>query len=254
MRCTLAALTVALGAAVTSANAGQWNLTYDGQGSNLLTNIHFDNNAAWNAGAASSFNSIHVGEHLFHIGQLQYSTFCVQLWEGLTVGETVCFNEVPVANVPDAPPAPGPMGAIKATLVQDLYWRYHALVTDESADAATANIRNAAFQLALYEITHEKLDAGDAASATGQLSLSLGGFQAEGRPATAGSADAAQLAADMLAALGTDGFHYFGNGLKGLTDPTRQDQLIVVPIPAAIGLAMGGLGLVGVLRRRMKKA
>ncbi|MBL9120095.1 MAG: VPLPA-CTERM sorting domain-containing protein [Phycisphaerae bacterium] len=254
MRCTLALLTLALGAAATSANAGQWNLTYDGQGSNLLTNVHYDANASWNAGAASSFNAIHVGEHLFHIGGLNYSTFCVQLYEGLNVGSTVCFDEVDVASVPDAPPEPGPMGAIKATLIQDLYWRFHDFATDESVDSATANLRNAAFQLAIYELSHENFDAGSAGDALAQIDLDQGAFQAAGRSQTAGSAEAVQLAADMLAALGGDGFHFFGSGLKGLTNPDYQDQLIVVPLPAVAGMALAGLGIVGMARRRMKKA
>ncbi len=253
MRLALAILTVSLGGLAASANASQWNLTYDGHGANLLTNVAFNASNSWNAGPASNFNAIHTGAHKFHIGNLHYETYCVQVFEGLNVGETTCFDEVDPALVPDGPPAPGPMGALKATLVHDLYWRFYDFAKDDGVDAATSNIRNAAFQLALYEVTHEKINAADASGAVAQLGLGQGAFQAGARSGTPGSSTAVDMATEMLLALGTNGFHYFGNGLRGLTNPTRQDQLIVVPIPAAIGLAVAGLAGIGVIRRRATK-
>jgi hypothetical protein len=251
MRILSAILAISMGGLAASANAGQWNLTYDGYGSSLVTNISYNASASWDAAPAGSFNAIRVGSHLFSTGNLSYETFCVQIFEGLTVGDTICFDEVAVSQVPDASPAPGPMGALKATLVQDLYWRFYDYTTDESVDAATADTRYAAFQIALYEVTHESIDASDAAGALAQLGLGQGAFQAAERTTTPGSADAISLAAQMLAELGTDGFHFFGSGLKGLTNPTFQDQLVIVPVPAAVGLAAAGLLGLGAVRRRM---
>lgn len=253
MRLSVAILTISLGGLAASANAGQWNLTYDGHGANLLANVSYQSSNSWDAAPASSFNSVHVGAHKFHIGDLNYQTYCVQLFEGLNVGETTCFDEVDPAQVPEAPGAPGPMGAVKATLVHDLYWRFYDFAQDDSVDSDTANVRNAAFQLALYEVTHESIDASDASGALAQLGLGQGAFQAAGRTNTPGSGTAVDMAIEMLAALGEDGFHYFGNGLRGLTNPDRQDQLIVVPVPAAIGLAAAGLAGLGVIRRRATK-
>jgi hypothetical protein len=254
MRSSFIIVSLAAGLTAATANAGQWNMTYDGQGAHLKTVVSYNASAASNAGPATTFNTIKAGEHLFHVGGLNYSTFCVQLFEGLTEGETICFTETDVASVPDSPPSPGPMGALKATLIHDLYWRYHSFTTDGSVDSDTSNIRHAAFQIAIYELSHENFAASTAAGALAELDLGLGAFQAQQKVTEFGSAAAIQLAADMLAALGGDGFHFFGAGLKGLTDPTRQDQLIIVPVPAAVGLACAGLGLMGFARRRMKKA
>ncbi|MDZ4753058.1 MAG: hypothetical protein SGJ11_01000 [Phycisphaerae bacterium] len=243
-----------VGLATATASASQWNLTYNGYGSSTLANVSYNANQAWNGAPAGSFSQIRVGEHLFQTGSLAYATFCIQLFEGLTVGATTAFCEVDVALVPEGPPSPGPMGLVKATLVQDLYYRFYASTNDETATAAELDVRNAAFQIALYEVTHESLSAADAAGAAGQLGLGQGAFQSAGRSGDAASALAVSLAADMLAALGDGGFNFFGTGLRGLTNDDRQDQLIVVPLPTTVALAAAGLGLVGVARRRARTA
>jgi hypothetical protein len=254
MRSTMILTAAVAGLIATAADAGQWNLTYQGYGASTLARVSYNNSRSWDSAPAGSFFQFRVGEHRFNTGNLQYSTFCVQVFEGLTIGATTCFDEVDVAQVPDAPPAPGPMGAIKATLVQDLYWRFYASTRDPLATPGDLDVRNAAFQIALYEVTHENFDADDAAEAASQIGLGQGAFQAAGRSGDAASAAAVSLAIDMLAALGTNGFHFFGSGLRGLTNPTEQDQLVVVPIPATVGLAAAGLGLLGVARRRLRKA
>ena len=168
--------------------------------------------------------------------------------EGLAVGsgreeeprrtQRVARGILPPDDERDGTAPPGAMGAIKATLVSDLYRRYYS-------GLSTAQ-DNAAFQIALYEITHENLSAADAASALAQLDLTRGAFQ------TSASAEAFQSAADMLASLGEGGFKSVGNNLRGLTNATAQDQLLMVPVGGPAILAGLGLLGVGVLRRRMK--
>lgn len=242
---------VAVAAAGGTASADQWCLTYDGYGANTTVGVNYDASKSWNAATRTTFSGVKVGEHLFQQYGNSYSTFCIQLFEGITAGSTVCFDVVGVADVPDSPPAPGPMGELKATLVQDLYHRFYSFAIDVSQDVSTRNLRCAAFGLALYEISHENLDAATAAGALGQLSLELGAFQADENDAHAGGADAFDMAASMLAALGIGGFHSFGDRLLGLTNPTKQDQLVVVPLPAVAGLALAGLIGGGLLRRRL---
>ena len=160
-----------------------------------------------------------------------------QLFQGVTAGNTYTFGVVAPSQVPDEPGQPGNMGAIKSTIVQDLYRRYYYGI-DNAVEAS-------AFQLALYEISHENLTGADAAAAVNQLSLAMGAFSA----ATLGSAAYSDAAA-MLASLGSGGFQSMGNNLLGLTNPSAQDQLIVVPIGAPAILAGLGLLGVGLLRRR----
>ncbi|RLS91893.1 MAG: hypothetical protein DWI12_12390 [Planctomycetota bacterium] len=100
--------------------------------------------------------------------------------------------------------------------------------------------------MAIYEISHENLTASTAEGALAQLNLSLGAFQ------TSASSDAFATAAAMLASLGNGGFGSVGANLRGLTHPTAQDQLLLVPIGAPAILAGLGLLGVGIMRRRLR--
>jgi hypothetical protein len=229
----LAGLTVA-----SAASASSITLTFDGYGLSGSNRVSYNHNRAWDARGPASFYNITCGVHNFTTaGGFSRMTFCAQLFEGVVAGNTYSFDIVDPANVPDEPGNPGNMGAIKSTLIQDLYRRYYYGI-DTAAEAS-------AFQLAVYEISHENLSAADAAGAVGQLTLQKGAFQADAAQSS-GYADAAA----MLASLGQGGFLSMGNNLWGLTNSTAQDQLLVVPVGAPAILA--GLGLVGVglLRRR----
>jgi hypothetical protein len=70
-----------------------------------------------------------------------------------------------------------------------------------------------------------------------------------------GSEDLAVLTAAnaMLIQLGVGGFQSIGDNLIGLTSASKQDQLVVVPIPAAALLAGVGLLGVGLVRRRFNQ-
>jgi hypothetical protein len=229
----LAALCVA-----TAASASSITLTFDGYGLSGQNRVSYNHNRAWDSRGPATFYGITCGVHNFTYasGAPRY-TFCAQLFEGVTAGNTYTFDIVDPSNVPDEPGHPGNMGAIKATLMQDLYSRFYYGI-DTAAEAS-------AFQLAVYEISHENITAGDAAGAVQQLSLMKGAFQAQ----AAGSSGYADAAA-MLASLGQGGFKSIGNALQGLTNPTAQDQLLVVPVGAPAVLAGLGLLGVGLLRRR----
>ena len=221
-----------------AASAANLTLTFNGYGLVGANRIAYVSNRAWDARGATTFYSINCGIHNFTSGSgRSVDTFCAQLFEGVTAGNTYVFAEVAPSQVPDEPGTPGNMGAVKATIVQDLYKRYY-----NGIDTA---IEASAFQLALYEITHENLTGADAAAAVVQLNLAAGAFSAS----TTGS-DAYSDAAAMLASLGSGGFGSMGNSLLGLTNPSAQDQLVVVPIGAPAILAGLGLLGVGLIRRR----
>ncbi|MDI9404276.1 MAG: hypothetical protein QM516_10430 [Limnohabitans sp.] len=229
----LAALCVA-----SAASASSITLTFDGYGLSGQNRMSYNHSRAWDARGPATFYSVTCGFHNFTYGSgSPRQTFCAQLFEGVTAGNTYTFDIVDPSNVPDEPGHPGNMGAIKATLIQDLYHRYYYGV-DTAVEAS-------AFQLAIYEISHENITAADAAGAVAQLSLMKGAFQSQAAGST-GYADAAA----MLASLGQGGFKTIGGALQGLTNPTAQDQLLVVPVGAPAILAGLGLLGVGMLRRR----
>jgi hypothetical protein len=229
---------------VQSASAANWTMTYNGLGLNETVGIRFRNLESWDsATAASGFDGVEAGQHNFTVYGKTYSNYCVQLFEGLVEGETNVWCTAALADVPDGPPAPGPMGAIKAVLIQDLYARFHQSVKDSGN-----SVQHAAFNVVLWEITHESLAAADADAALAQLSLVNGALQLDGAKVSVLNAANA-----MLALLGDGGFKSLGDNLFGLTHPTRQDHLVVVPIPAAAMLAGVGLLGAGLLRRRFTK-
>ncbi len=240
MKTTGLAIAAALGVSA-AASANSLTLTFLGFGDSTTTGVRYNSNLGWSSRSSASLTNITVGVHRWGIYGQERASFCTQLFEGVTVGQTYTFNVVAPSQVPEADDptnAPGPMGAIKAALVNDLYRRYYA-------DLAGAT-QIGAFQLAIYEITHENLAATSASEAVSQLALDKGAFQS----GKAGGLYA--TAASMLASLGQGGFGSMGPNLLGLSNASAQDQLLVVPIGAPAVLAGFGLIGLGFMRRRMK--
>jgi hypothetical protein len=244
---------VAALASASSALGSTWNMTFNGLGPARIVGVNYNNNRTWNAGSVTNFTSYWAGEMRWTNNQgRSFTTFCTQVKENIAFNQNVTYTQVAVEQVPDSPPAPGPMGAVKATILRDLYARFYHDVKS-SGDAT----KNSAFQCLVWEITHENVNAASAANALGQLDLSKGAFQLS----QAGNTNASVFAAanQMLAELGGSNkslFLAFANddNLRGLRHDTAQDQLLVVPVPAPVLLAAAGLLGVGVLRRRMQAA
>jgi hypothetical protein len=170
------------------------------------------------------------------------SSFCVQILESIQVGVSKTFDAVEVEEVPEAPPGPGPMGTLRATLIRDLYARHYFDMV--AASGSSARNESAAFAMIVWEITHQDSTATTAAGVLGDLDLTTGNAR------FSSSTSVNTLAQGWLAGLGggTDDFLAFGQ-LLGLTDPTTQDFLIVVPGPAGM-LAFAGLAGIRSRRRR----
>ena len=240
MKFTGFAIAVAFGATAV-ASADTLTMTYLGFGSSSVAGVRYNSTLGWSSTSSAKFQPIMIGTHRWSAFGQERTTFCTQLFEGVTAGNSYTYAVVDPSLVPesDTPTtAPGPMGAIKSELVNDLYRRYYAGLSGAEAVGA--------FQIAIYEITHENISATSAADAVAQLNLGTGAFQAAKTNASYSTAVA------MLASLGQGGFGSMGNNLLGLRNPSAQDQLLVVPIGAPAVLA--GLGLLGVgfMRRRMK--
>jgi hypothetical protein len=230
---------VLAGIASAAASANTMTLTFTGV--NPGVNVSYSYNG-------SGFTQTTAG--LFN-WQGGVKTFCTQLNENISINQTVTFGVVAPELVPEAvapgSPNPGPMGAIKATVLRDLYARNYNLAT-----LVGSNIAAAAFQLVVWEISHETLTQGqDAAAFAASLNLLNGTFKVKNNTNAAVLA-AANALLNSLGGQNGDDFLDFAN-LRGLTHVQYQDQLIVVPVPAPALLA--GLGLLGgvVARRRMKK-
>ncbi|MEY3026841.1 MAG: hypothetical protein ACO31E_05950 [Phycisphaerales bacterium] len=234
------AIALALGLAG-SASADSLTLTFLGFGNPTTTAVRYDSSLSWSARSSASYSTLTVGTHRWGVYGQERTSFCTQLFEGVTEGQTYTFDVVDPSMVPEAEDpttAPGPMGEVKAQLLNDLYRRYYA--------GLSGAVDTGAFQIAIYEITHENLTAETAADAVAQLNLAQGAFQAS----KTGGVYA--TAAQMLASLGQGGFGTMGPNLLGLMHASAQDQLLVVPIGAPAILAGLGLVGVGIMRRRMK--
>ena len=204
-------------------------LTYEGMGARRFVSVNFN-------GAAST-----VRGGIFN-WQGSLNSFCTQLEENLTLWSTVEYEIVPVELVPDEPPSPGPMGINRATLVRDLYARWYSTVMSKTGTEARDYA--AAFQMNIWELTHQDVD--DSTPVTALAGMSF----ADGNATFSTNSDSQVIANLMLNSLGGGVGDFLGfDQLRGLTSPINQDQLIVVP---GIGGLAAGIGLLGLRRRRRR--
>lgn len=162
-----------------------------------------------------------------------FKSFCVELDQTINLGGTFTYEMIEVTDGPKPGIAlgAGPMGQTKADMLAKLWAAYYD-------QALLSNANAAAFQVSVWEIVYD-----------GDLDLFDGGFQA--RYAGLGSAPAfVQTAQGWLDSLG--GLTEMA-ALRVMSNNSRQDQLVMVPLPAA---AWAGLSLIGAgaLRRKLRKA
>ena len=176
------------------------------------------------------------------------STFCVEIAEGFP-DDPIDYTIADLTSVPEETP-PGNMNANQSIMMQDLYNRYYVdVATQDGGGESFGDYTNeqAAFQLVIWEISHENFNTTSLDDMKAELSIELGAMQIT--EDTSGSGIIA-IASSMISALGTGGWWYDNSNpwVYGGTNPNNQDLLIVVPSPAIAALA--GLGLVGMRRRR----
>ncbi len=162
-----------------------------------------------------------------------FKSFCVELDQTLSLGNTFTYEIIATSEGPKPGLAlgAGPMGQTKADMLAKL-WAAHF------DQALLSNANAAAFQVAVWEIVYD-----------GNLDLFDGGFQA--RYTNLGSAPVfVQTAQSWLDGLGnlTE-----MAALRVMSNGSRQDQLVMVPLPAA---AWAGLSLIGAvaMRRKLRRA
>ena len=214
-----------------------------------LVTANYDGSRASNASGVTGGNAAQAGvnnfTHLTTNGNTAGGTiqaFCVEIAEAFP-DDPITYTMVAPTQVPEAPDN---MTANQSQMMQDLYSRYYASVMDYGNDGSwnNASAEAAAFQLVIWEISHENFtDTSDLSVMNSELSITLGAMAITDYF----SSDVLNSANAMIAALGTGGWNNYSS-LLGATNGTNQDLLIVVPTPAIAGLAC--LGLVGMRRRR----
>jgi hypothetical protein len=177
-----------------------------------------------------------------------FITHCVEIYQGVTVGAEYMYEVVAIQNVPDRPNAgwPGNMGFERARLLRDLYagWANPntggVLGSDSEIDAIAS-----AFQLMVWEITHENFDAILAEDMVSQINFELGAIQRQFNGTEEDMVGG--YITQMTASLSEGPLEYAD--LVGWTEESAQDQARFIPAPGVLLAVAGGLAVFGRRRR-----
>jgi MYXO-CTERM domain-containing protein len=234
---------IGLAAAVSSVAAANVTTTYLGTGYGKFQSVSYNPSTQWDQAGSGPFYSVKAFDHHWQdTNGSQWIGWCIQLYQGITVGNLYTFNCVALENAPQAPPAPGPMGMLQANLMRDAFSRWIAPTGTIAPEGtlAESNAKAAAFAILLWEISHENFTGADLDTLKAQMSLANGALRANL------SADVAIWYNQMYASLGVDGWQT--TFVEGLVNSTAQDQARV-PAPGAFAL----LGLAGLMGSRRRK-
>jgi hypothetical protein len=239
--CALGTGAVILSSFVSSSAFGSLTATYLGRGNNENAQLAYNAAQSWDNANAVNFNAAKLAELKWDVGGTTYYTFCVQIYQGLAIGTTYTFDVVSLEDVPNSPPNPGPMGALKAMVMRDAMTRWLGADSRVIGSAGPAGAASAAFNALVWEISHDNFATTDASELVSRMSLSTGAFRANL------SAGAASIFNTMVASLGQGG--WLTTESEGWRNGSAQDQIRVVPGPAALALA----ALAGVSARRRRR-
>ncbi len=199
----------------------------NGTGSNVFAG-QLRHSFAGGTGAASGLSGI-------------LTTFCADLTE-FTSTRWGAYEVKPIGSMPVSSGA-GAMGAERAQAIYDLYGAAGGAQLGANADVA------AAFQIALWEVVY------DFNAAVGRSSLDVAGGSLRAQTTSGGT-----LNNSILTWLNSFFDSIVVNnvsqvGLVGLAAQGRQDQVVMIPFPAAAWIGFAGLAGVGILhsaRRRVR--
>ena len=240
-RALVSVVVAACGGAISSSVHAGFVATFQSYGAGQYASCGYRAADVWDSTTALNYYSIRAFQHEFvgATGETRL-TWCAEVYQGISVGSTYDFAEVAIEDVPTAPP--GPTGLARATIVRDLVARWIDPLTQMViGDASQRAAKSAAFQLAVWEITHENFTAADASGMVNQMSLTTGAFRSSPGTEVLGWYSA------MRDSLGLGGFQAAAVG--GLANAQAQDQIYTVPAPGAAMLMMIACG-VGRRRRR----
>jgi hypothetical protein len=222
------------------------DLEYAGHGRGSFQNVQVQGDLLWDDATESTYNWINCSENLWSdLGVVGGGTIthCIEIYAGIPDGLT-SFDVVDLAQAPDDA-WPGPMGDIRAELMQGLFFDWINPLSGGVAEGPESNALATAFQLVAWEISHERFEASSAQDMAMQMDLELGAIKwQEGSGALGVTVD--EYVTDMIELLRIG--EYGLAGVNGLVSDSAQDQAIYVPAPGVLGLF--GFGLVGSRRRR----
>lgn len=177
--------------------------------------------------------------------------YCVEILRQVApAGQAVPYNVVPLTSIGAV--AESSEGATKAAYLTELWGRYAA--------GATTDITAAAFALSVFKLLYDPV-ASRADFASGFIRFDLAAMPLDVTD-IAGPGLAVTTASAYLASLSGDTSHFTANPLYanaelvGLDSGEFQDQMTVraAPvIPAPAGVVLLGLGMAGLLGRRVSR-
>lgn len=233
----------ALGAfgAAGSALADPVNLTYTGNGLGQVVHVSLGAQS-WDVFAGRLNHSASGGTGNTAGLPTNITTFCADIQQGHASGPT-SYNSTTVASA-SGNAGLSTLGAAKQQAIYEIYKGAGDLQFTQFSGFA------AAFQLAVWEVVNDF----NAALPNNGLSIAGGNFRATALGQASLSAAMADKVAFLLSWVGTGSGT---NQLMGLANSAYQDQFyqgVVVPLPAAVWVGMGGLGLaVGFQWRRRRE-
>ena len=235
-----------------SAHADVYDVTLESYGAGKRQLVSANGSYTWDESTgAEQFYNVRANEHIWleSDGSMAQPiiTHCVEIYQSVVLGDDYMFDVTSIEDVPQRPGWPSEMGAVRAELVSDLYANYISPYTGGVYELGLGSIDDygAAFQIMLWEITHENFSAETASGMAAQISFDMGAIQSQ-------ADESVQLVLDDMFATLNDGFFEVVD-LEGWTNPDAQDQSRLVLIPGAGTLATLALG-VPLTRRRRRRA
>lgn len=223
---SVAASAVAVSLLAASSAHGAIAATLVGRFEGRAESCSYNAAVAWDSSASASPLSLSAFQNDFEDSTGgAFRSWALELGPTVDGGAVYIFDPVSLSG--------SSVDGARAVVLRDLFARWINPATGRVSGgndgrAATA----AAFQIAVWEIAHENFGTNDAATLVERMSLATGAFR------SSASVETMAWYGSIAATLGQGGFR--AHELELLSNPVAQDQIRVVPTPAAGLVLLGG--------------